>query len=71
MAAGALAIANLIAELLPSAVNLYKEIAASAQGSTLPPVETILAQADANWDTVANTAKQQLGQSPPAPPAGA
>lgn len=63
MAAAALPIAQLIAQLLPVAIGAYKEIQA-AHSSSLPPVETILAQADANWDSVAATAKSQLNPQP-------
>ena len=63
MAAGALAIAQLIAQLLPVAVNAYKEIQQANQ-SSLPPVETILASADANWDQIAATAQAQLSNKP-------
>ena len=46
-----LAIANLLAQLLPLGINLYKEIQAANTGD-LKPIEEILAAADANWNAV-------------------
>lgn len=53
----AAAIANLIATLLPTLIGAYKALAAT--DSNIPPLETLLAQADANWQTVIDTAKGQ------------
>jgi len=54
-------IANLIAQLIPAGMQLYNEIR-KANPAALPPLETILAQADANWDAIAAAAKKELGQ---------
>jgi len=48
----ALAIAQLIENLLPAMIGLYNEIRQDASAASLKPVEQILAQADANWDDV-------------------
>jgi hypothetical protein len=61
---GAAALAALIAQLVPVGIQVYNEIAA-ANPDTVPPLETILASADADWDAVAEAAKAQL--NPPAP----
>jgi len=68
MAAGALALAGLIAQEIPVAIALYKQIAAAHAGS-LPPVEEILAKADAQWDAVATAAAAELAKlAPPKAP---
>lgn len=61
-----LAIAQLLAQLLPLGIQLYKEIQ-SANSGTLPPVETILAAADANWDAVIFAAQAELNKAAQAP----
>lgn len=67
MAAGALALATLIEQLIPVAVSAYKEIAAAHAEAQLPPVETILAKADANWDAVTAAANAEIAKlNPPA-----
>ena len=53
-----LAIAQLIASLLPSLINLYSQLAQEFTGQ-VPPLATILASADANWTEVATVAAQQ------------
>ena len=53
----AAAIANLIATLLPTLIDAYKSLAAT--DSSIPPLETLWAQADANWDAVIAAAKAQ------------
>lgn len=64
--AEALALANLIGQLLPLGISAYKQI----QGlfaDKLAPVETILASADASWDAVIAAAQKELGNQPPTP----
>ena len=53
----AAAIANLIATLLPTMIGAYKALAST--DASIPPLETLLAQADANWQVVIDTAKAQ------------
>jgi hypothetical protein len=53
----AAAIANLIATLLPTLIGAYKDLAAT--DSSIPPLETLLAQADSNWQAVIDAAKAQ------------
>jgi len=54
----AVQIATLIEALLPSLINLYSEIEQQYAGS-VKPLATILAEADANWATIAATATAQ------------
>lgn len=61
MAAAAIALATLIAQELPVAIGIYKEIQ-QANSSSLPPVETILATADADWDAIAAAAQAELAK---------
>lgn len=53
------ALAALIAQLLPVGIQIYNQIAA-ANPATVPPLSTILVGADASWDQVAATAQGQL-----------
>ena len=59
------ALAALIAQLLPLGIQVYNDIVA-ANPNAVPPLATILAQADADWDAVAKLAAAQL--APPTPP---
>jgi hypothetical protein len=53
-------LAQLIAQLIPLGLQVYNEIR-NANPDQLPPIETILAQADAKWDDVIAAAKKELG----------
>lgn len=57
-------IAQLLAQLLPLGIQLYKEIQAANSGS-LASVETILAAADANWDAVIFAAQTEINKTTP------
>lgn len=57
-------LATLIAQLIPLGIQVYNQIAA-ANPSTVPPLATILASADADWDAVAKAAQVQLSAPPP------
>ena len=57
------AIAQLIASLLPSLIQLYNNIASQYSGQ-VPPIETILAQADANWNAIATAAQAEIKPGP-------
>ncbi len=52
-------LAALIAQLVTTGIQAYEQIRA-ANPSTVPPLETILAAADADWDAVAKMASGQL-----------
>ena len=67
MATTALAIANLVADVIPSLVQLYDEIR-QQNAAALPTKEQMLAQADADWALVATHAQQQLAAPAPAAP---
>lgn len=54
------ALAALIAQLLPLGIQVYNQIRAANPGANLPPLETILAAADADWDAIAKQAQAQL-----------
>lgn len=60
----ALAIAQLLQILLPLGANVYNQIRSANSGANLPDVATILAQTDANWDSI--IAKAQAELKPPA-----
>ena len=49
-----------IAQAIPSLISLYKTIQQSVESGQLPPLETILAQADADWSSIAAAAKSPL-----------
>lgn len=55
----AIALANLLAQLLPLGVGLYNQLRAANADANLKPIEDILSVADANYQTVIDTAKQQ------------
>jgi hypothetical protein len=57
------ALAALISQLLTVGIQVYNGLRA-ANPATVPPLATILAQADADWQAVANEAAAQL--KPPA-----
>ena len=59
-------LAALIAQLVTTGIQAYEQLRA-ANPSTIPPLATILAAADADWDAVAKQAAVQLAA--PAPPA--
>jgi len=62
MASSALAVANLIAQSLPSLVALYHEIAQQNAGQ-LPTKEQMLAKADADWQLVGQHAQQAIADA--------
>lgn len=57
------ALGSLLAQLIPLAVGAYQGIKANT-GNTLPPLADLLAQADANWQSVIDNAKGQLNPPP-------
>jgi hypothetical protein len=59
----ATSLANLLAQLIPVGIEVYNQIQQANQ-STVPPLATVLAKADADWDAVAKLAQSQL--TPPA-----
>ena len=59
------ALAALIAQLVTTGLQVYAQLRA-ANPSTIPPLETILASADADWGAVATAAAAQLA-APAAP----
>lgn len=61
------ALAALLAQLIPLGMQVYNQIQ-QANASTVPPLATILAAADADWDAVAKLAAEQLAaaNTPPA-----
>lgn len=59
------ALAALIAQLLQAGIQVYSQIQA-ANPSTVQPLATILAAADADWDAVAKLAAEQLAAAAPA-----
>jgi len=61
----AAAIIALIEQLLPAAIALYKQLAATIPGTK--PVEQILAAADANWDLVKAAAEAEIAKAPVKP----
>ena len=61
-----IALASLLSQLIPLGLQVYNGIRAANPGSNLPPLETILATADADWDAVAKLAQAQLAAKPPA-----
>lgn len=62
------ALAALIAQLVTSGIQVYNGIKA-ANPDTVPPLETILAGADADWTAVATAAQAQLNPPAAAPAA--
>lgn len=60
------AIANLIVIGLNAGIEAYIQLRA-ANPNTVPPLSTVLAAADADWDADAKLAQAQL--NPPAPAA--
>jgi hypothetical protein len=58
-------LAALIAQLVTAGIQAYAQLRA-ANPSTIPPLETILAAADADWDAIATQAKAQLAAPPAA-----
>lgn len=64
---GATALAALIAQLIPLGLQVYNEIA-QANPSTVPPLENVLAAADADWDAVAKLAQSQITPAAPTTP---
>ncbi len=55
------ALANLLAQLIPLGLKVYTGIQ-QANADQLQPIETILAAADANWDAVAAAAQAELNK---------
>jgi hypothetical protein len=49
-----------LAASIPQMINLYKTIQASVSSGQLPPLDTILAQADADWASIAAAAQSPL-----------
>ena len=62
------AIANLLAQLIPAGINLYNQLEQNAQGASVTPLATILANADQNWLAIAATAQAQLNAPAPTAP---
>ncbi len=58
-------IATLIANLLPSLLQLYSEIEQQYTGQ-VKPLQDILAAADANWESVQATAQAEIAKDAPA-----
>jgi len=58
-------IATLIANLLPSILQLYSEIEQQYSGQ-VKPLQEILAAADANWETVQAAAQAEIDKQKPA-----
>ena len=56
------ALANIIGQIILQAITVYNQL--KAQDANVPPLATILAQADTDWNEVIATAKAQL--NPPA-----
>lgn len=52
-------LAALITELTTAAITAYKAIASTDK--TLPPIETLLTQADANWQAIQAAAQKEIG----------
>ncbi len=59
-------LANLLAQLLPLGVQVYREIQ-QANADQLKPIEDILTAADTNWDAVTATAQAELKPAAPDP----
>ncbi len=57
---GALTIGLQLVQAIPMMINLYKTIQTDVSAGQLPPLETLLAQADADWATIAATAEAQV-----------
>ncbi len=57
-------LAALIAQLVTTGIQAYEQLRA-ANSSTIPPLTTILASADADWDAVAKVAAGQLAAAVP------
>lgn len=63
------AIAQLLAQLIPAGINLYDQLEQNANGATVTPLATVLANANQNWLAIAAAAQAQL--TPPATPPAA
>lgn len=59
-AASAVAIANLLAQLLPLGINIYNQIEAANQNAGLQPLADILAAADVNYKAIQAAAVAQF-----------
>jgi hypothetical protein len=55
-------LATLLAQLLPLGIQLYQAIEQQYSGQ-VPPLETILAQSDVNWDAISAAANKELGKT--------
>jgi len=62
-----LALAQLLQLLLPLGAQVYNQIRAANSGAGLPDVETLLANADKNWDSVIAAANAEIAKLPPTP----
>ena len=63
--ASALALAQLLAQLLPLGISAYTQIQQANQDQ-LKPIEEVLAAADAQWDSVIKAAQAELAKTPAA-----
>lgn len=57
-----LAIAQLLQVLLPLGAQVYNQIRSANAGANLPDVETLLANADKNWDSVIAAANAEIAK---------
>lgn len=55
------ALANLLAQLLPIGINLYMQIQ-KQYADQIPPLETILANSDANWQSIIDAANVEINK---------
>jgi hypothetical protein len=62
------ALANLIGQFILQGITLYNEL--KAQDANVPPLTTILAQADTDWNAVLAAANAQLGTGAATPARG-
>ena len=54
------ALANLLAQLIPLGINVYTQIQ-QANTEQLKPIEDVLALADKNWQSITDAANKELG----------
>jgi len=63
--AAIIALANLLAILLPIGTKVYDQIQQANSGADLKPIADVLAAADQNWDAIVAAAKAELDKLPP------
>lgn len=61
--AAAVALAQLLSQLLPLGISAYTQIQQANQDQ-LKPIEEVLAAADGNWDEIVKAAKAELAKTP-------